>query len=146
MGSPDVSADRSLVLIETYWNVNHFLFQKRNAEFCINRNILECKYTCYQRTSFWETPSINRNILECKFWKLLTDAVRPERINRNILECKWFHSADDLCQYFVLIETYWNVNFAIVILAGPAATRINRNILECKSWYNFARCKIGLLY
>ena len=32
---------------------------------------------------------------------------------------------------FVLIETYWNVNFEVVQSDQPV-NRINRNILECK--------------
>ena len=32
----------------------------------INRNILECKYICCQR-SYFSKKRINRNILECKY-------------------------------------------------------------------------------
>ena len=35
-------------------------------------------------------------------------------------------------QYFVLIETYWNVNSSTDSSHSTAVTGLNRNILECK--------------
>ena len=55
------------VLIETLWNVNiEATSFQAGLRFCINRNIVECKFTWHSDSEFrgW---SINRNIVECKF-------------------------------------------------------------------------------
>ena len=120
------------VLIETYWNVNTqtgLLYHP--VPVCINRNILECKYSfCVLQIII--PFGINRNILECKLlprsrWQILT-----EGINRNILECKYTFSILSVCSFMVLIETYWNVNQVEKEYIGEDGLRINRNILECK--------------
>ena len=97
------------VLIETYWNVN----EGHNRDICItgsiNRNILECKWTCSAGMGE-DADCINRNILECK--------------------CIWFAGLMQL--HGVLIETYWNVNEEKYKLLDDDEASINRNILECK--------------
>ncbi len=77
-----------IVLIETYWNVNI----SRNeadlfSQFCINRNILECKYQPY-----WKFHSKVQVLIET-YW--------------NVNECYKKKLEEERC---VLIETYWNVN------------------------------------
>ena len=64
---PPVKRGRSDVLIETYWNVNiYFRGMHIFKVFSINRNILECKYG-KDPYKIQGVEGINRNILECKF-------------------------------------------------------------------------------
>ena len=60
------------------------------------------------------------------------------RINRNILECKLITAVLISFFAFVLIETYWNVNYYVFRLFSLLIDCINRNILECKLMYRSA--------
>ena len=75
------------VLIETYWNVKFF---SRFLRFLLSARI-------------------NRNILECKEYSPFYVYMRQIGINRNILECKVVKNWGAISEWFVLIETYWNV-------------------------------------
>ena len=99
----------SLVLIETYWNVNASTgCPVCSGALCINRNILECKYQLY-RVRNWSDWGINRNILECK--DTLTERVTLR--GDVLIETYWNVKVDHLGIFnasdLVLIETYWNV-------------------------------------
>ena len=78
----------SLVLIETYWNVN-----------CIAAVMCWLQVVVLIET-YW-----NVNCIIQKRPNRL-----PQSINRNILECKLLRDAEDENKLPVLIETYWNVN------------------------------------
>ena len=60
-----IGGSEERVLIETYWNVKINAYNLIWNEWCINRNILECKDRCVYlyHSDGWR---INRNILECK--------------------------------------------------------------------------------
>ena len=48
------------------------------------------------------------------------------------MECKVPCDRRDIIAYAVLIETYWNVKYAITAFPPIPFIGINRNILECK--------------
>ena len=54
------------VLIETLWNVNSIPATTNASPFRINRNIMECKWECFN-LRFHLLDCINRNIMECKY-------------------------------------------------------------------------------
>ncbi len=89
---------KTLVLIETYWNVNVI------------------GYAGY----FKLINGLNRNILECKFPSRLTLSCQSLSLNRNILECKLEQDGTQTGLQRVLIETYWNVNIVRLFRVYPA--------------------------
>ena len=105
-----VKSRRTIVLIETYWNVK------------VKRG----------RSDPDRRQRINRNILECKgMYSVLRSAPRS-CINRNILECKERRQMLIMQHAGVLIETYWNVKMIPAYNSLRSSAGINRNILECK--------------
>ena len=82
--------------------------RKNRLDYCINRNILECKGNLSRITAISQ-PGINRNILECKgatgSWYSCGSGV--------LIETYWNVKEDDRDIHYammnVLIETYWNV-------------------------------------
>ncbi len=61
---------------------------------------------------------INRNIVECKSPAIPLLTKEPTSINRNIVECKYVIIVSNCAApVVVLIETLWNVNTIILIVA-----------------------------
>ena len=81
----------------------------RSFQFCINRNIMECKVRNFPRIRSGQDPRINRNIMECKEVLINGGTLDGYRINRNIMECKVFQEYVLHISCVVLIETLWNV-------------------------------------
>ena len=97
------------VLISTYWNVNidfsRFLKLKAN--------------------------SFNLNLLECKCFKTKAGGFLMSSFNLNLLECKSARTVTIWKRMFVLISTYWNVNYNYPRQSRPLQG-FNLNLLECK--------------
>ena len=97
----------------------------------INRNIVECK----EKILFWLSSvrhCINRNIVECK-------VIAREKAEKDywvLIETLWNVKSTtrwkDMILNIVLIETLWNVKSRIAHDKNELYFRINRNIVECK--------------
>ena len=84
------TASNTLVLIETLWNVNQaYAFAPTPAQICINRNIVECKFSkAKASTALYQV--LIETLWNVNFKKLNSDNGWSS-INRNIVECKSFY-------------------------------------------------------
>ena len=107
-----------------------FFCKCSTISFCINRNIVECKFAhCLRRESpgsvlietLWNVnsftaviPSATSSVLIETLWNVNSDEHRENMaarsINRNIVECKYSSFLRCKWTVCVLIETLWNVN------------------------------------
>ena len=101
---------KTVVLIETYWNVNTFTFR---IQFIGKAVLIETYWNVNLTTpmsSIESAESLNRNILECKFTSLNIASV----VLFVLIETYWNVNLDKRQKKAssnpVLIETYWNVN------------------------------------
>ena len=122
--------------------------------YCINRNIVECKYRYYSGqvirkgvlietlwnvntvTSITKHPvtfCINRNIVECKFRCRCLWWQWGSGINRNIVECKFQDSFTGMVYAGRINRNIVECKFYRSIRPSGRSICINRNIVECKS-------------
>ena len=120
---------------------------------CINRNIVECKFSRYPVSFFaiwvlietsWNVNrrfgmrpvcwfSINRNIVECKFNIVFTFFFNAHSINRNIVECKSFNLTKLQDEEYSINRNIVECKDCFDFLNSSFEVRINRNIVECKA-------------
>ena len=74
-----------------------------------NRYMVECEYSEKVKNLIW-SHGFNRYMVECEFcFKYGTDSAGP-CFNRYMVECELFTMSNLNMYFFVLIDTWWNVN------------------------------------